>query len=70
MINQIQENQSSYTNLLKEEGKTSGRRITEVETQMQEEVPFARDILSRILERLERLEKTKDMAWKSIANRS
>jgi hypothetical protein len=37
---------------------------------MQGKGTFVGDILGRILERLERLEETREIAWESLANRS
>ena len=46
------------------------KKTVEVKAQIQKEVPFAEDILRRILERLERLEETRERAWENLANRS
>ena len=37
---------------------------------MQGKGTYIGDILGRILEKLERLEETREMAWESLANRS
>ena len=62
-------NQTSYKSM-KEKEEGLEKRITEVKAEMQGKGIFVGDILGRILERLERLERTREMTWESLANRS
>ena len=62
--------QTSNKTVNKKEEESLGKRIAEVQTQMQGKGTFVGDILGRILERLERLEETSEMALESLANRS
>ena len=56
------ENQARYKNMNKEEEEGLGQRIAEAKAQMKGKGTYVEDILGQILERLERLEETRDMA--------
>ncbi|CAG8785998.1 19801_t:CDS:1, partial [Racocetra persica] len=57
------ENQARFKNTHKKEEEGLEERIAEVKAQMQSKGTYVEDILGRILEKLERLEETRKMAW-------